>query len=938
MADLRYQVQVDTRGAAQSLQNLQTRVGGLQSAFGGLKTALGALAFGAAIRGAIGFAAAVNDMSSATNVSRESILGLGQALTTNGGQASKATDAVQRFSLTLGNAVEGTRSAQDAFAKIGISLDDLATLDESEILARTIEGLGAISDAGQRAAIQTDIFGKTMAGVNAAGLAQDYRRLADEQQRNAEAVRKAGEAQDKLNAALNRMQLAVLRAVEPLVEAFNRLTDEQLENLVDAMVKIGAAAVSFVALAKTVQLVGATLTAVGTVAGTVWAVFKSGLAGVVAAWIGFNAKALTSINLIGQLGALFSLKVTSFGQLAARLALAFSAIPTILKGFAVALAPFLIPLAKIAAVIAAVIGALYLLNKLIKWAFNVDLVQEFVDKVRSAYQWLRELVGLQRTDTPTATGAVDPAIQAAFQQQRELNRQREVVNKLLEEEKKNIRDITRSYREQFAQSNQQFDLQTRMLRMSEEQRLVEETMAQAQQEYLARIEPLVRRIQELKASGNANDQAAIPVLKQGIADITAEYNAQLPVLQQLINARLEEMAIQKEQVRLEELATAATERRLAVEDSIRDIIINGQKKIQDSYDDLALQGLGGIERALKQIEIEERRVAEAARERVAAQFGDNDPDGLVRAMDEISRASAEVVRRRQAAARAIAQEQRTFSAGWKRAWAEYRDAARDSSKLAENIFKTATQGMEDAIVNFAKTGKFEWKGMVADMAEQLLRSQIQKSIASIGDLLGIGDLFGGSKGSASTRGQSATNPLYVLDVAGGAGSATSGSNLLGSIGSIFGGSTPGGTPGINPNASGSGSIFGTIGNVLGSVGSTIGNVVGGVTQAVSGVVSSISNTVSSVVSGIGSLFGGFFATGGTIPRGKFGVVGERGPELISGPADITPMGNLGGGVTNVTYNIQAVDAVSFQQLVARDPGFIHAVAMQGARSMPVGRR
>jgi hypothetical protein len=44
-----------------------------------------------------------------------------------------------------------------------------------------------------------------------------------------------------------------------------------------------------------------------------------------------------------------------------------------------------------------------------------------------------------------------------------------------------------------------------------------------------------------------------------------------------------------------------------------------------------------------------------------------------------------------------------------------------------------------------------------------------------------------------------------------------------------------------------------------------------------------------------------------------------------------------GGSTNVTYNIQAVDAASFQALVARDPSFIHAVAMQGARGIPARR-
>jgi lysozyme len=42
-----------------------------------------------------------------------------------------------------------------------------------------------------------------------------------------------------------------------------------------------------------------------------------------------------------------------------------------------------------------------------------------------------------------------------------------------------------------------------------------------------------------------------------------------------------------------------------------------------------------------------------------------------------------------------------------------------------------------------------------------------------------------------------------------------------------------------------------------------------------------------------SRFAGEFAEGGTIPSGKFGLVGERGPELISGPGQITPFDKLG---------------------------------------------
>jgi len=134
--------------------------------------------------------------------------------------------------------------------------------------------------------------------------------------------------------------------------------------------------------------------------------------------------------------------------------------------------------------------------------------------------------------------------------------------------------------------------------------------------------------------------------------------------------------------------------------------------------------------------------------------------------------------------------------------------------------------------------------------------------------------------------------------------------------------------------------IGGIVDTVGSIGSSIGNIFssgssgGGFLDSLSSIGSSIMDTGSSLLGGIGDFFSGFFANGGNIPAGKFGIVGERGPEFISGPATITPMG----GGTQVTYNINAVDAASFQALVARDPAFIHAVAEQGRRTQPMTRR
>jgi len=183
---------------------------------------------------------------------------------------------------------------------------------------------------------------------------------------------------------------------------------------------------------------------------------------------------------------------------------------------------------------------------------------------------------------------------------------------------------------------------------------------------------------------------------------------------------------------------------------------------------------------------------------------------------------------------AIAESQRTFGSGWTRAFNDYVDNATNAASIAENLFRRATQGMEDAIVSFAKTGKFEFKNFVAMMAEELLRSQVRQLMANI--MLGTKAMTGGG-------------------------------GLMGGIGKLFG-----------------------------------------------------------------------FAGGGVIGGNQPILVGERGPEVFMPPGagNIIPNGALG-GATQVTYNINAVDASSFQALVARNPQFIHAVAEQGRRSMPGAR-
>jgi len=62
---------------------------------------------------------------------------------------------------------------------------------------------------------------------------------------------------------------------------------------------------------------------------------------------------------------------------------------------------------------------------------------------------------------------------------------------------------------------------------------------------------------------------------------------------------------------------------------------------------------------------------------------------------------------------------------------------------------------------------------------------------------------------------------------------------------------------------------------------------------------------------LGGLFkkgGSLFDKGGTIPTGGFGIVGERGPEIVRGPANVTSRVDtakaLAGGDKNVTFALE----------------------------------
>ena len=280
----------------------------------------------------------------------------------------------------------------------------------------------------------------------------------------------------------------------------------------------------------------------------------------------------------------------------------------------------------------------------------------------------------------------------------------------------------------------------------------------------------------------------------------------------------------------EKTITAITRARDAVKDYTREI----EDRIRAQNESQELARLTGIRRTLKEIELAEKNYARSIRQRIQEQVtaGEITQAEADRQLAEIAVLEQQAIESQQRIAEAAYRESRTFSTGWRQAFEEYVDDANNAARAAESVFKTATQGMEDAIVNFAKTGKFEFKSFLNSVLEDLLRSQVRQLIAQ----------------------------TFSIGRSGPRGGESSGNSFL-------------------------------------------------------------------------DLFSGYYATGGMIPAGRFGVVGESGPELVSGPATVSPMGN-----TNIQYNISAVDAMSFRELLSRDPSFLYAVTEQGRKTIPSTRR
>jgi lambda family phage tail tape measure protein len=963
MADISVTLVLDDKGFVKGVNQAQNQVkqfgstvdkeigSNASKAFEGLKGAIAGIGFTSMIAELASLAGETVKTAQSLGTSTAAVKAWQMSLGAAGGDMDNARDALIDLTQKMNEAITSGGDVKTAFQKIGLSLQDLQTMSNEDMMKAVIQGLANVRDGAERSRLALVLMGEDAKNVDWTKVARDYDQMATSAGKIAPKLEEARKAQQEFNSTYNKFvdQLTVAIPWDTMAAGLKSIGDN-VNTIMETAKSVGILVATLSGLKVITPFIESfgklvlSMSVTKAAGESLFSMFKATASGAAA------AKGISTIT--ETVGALHKGMLPTFTSLE-RFGILIRGVTS---GF-VAMIPF----------IGQVIAGFTLLNEatriltgnsLIDWADSgIESIQNLgeealkyagiIEKTSREERAYRDNVRKIAIDQDKEEKAAAEAKALAEQKKQESLKR---TSQLLNDTTKAVNDIVKAYQLQNAETIKSIQDQTALIGLSGDAATKKKALIDLENEHIKKVQELNDKL----AAPNL-DPAEQKIYQQAIADVNAEYNKSVIALSDVMdaqnkanesnrlavfsNTQLEESwkrisDIQNETAKIglplveqkyrdiEAAATSAIRAQVAAEAQARGIkpnevpvevvskitdevrkqldyekeMVLAQEKVTEQYN-LQLFGASQLSDAQQQIVDIQNQTANALLPEIARKEAEITQAAEARALAEIQ---AEEARRGQAmgederlaylkaakkgtedlikVTRESLEQSRSWGYGWQKAFIEYQDNATNAANQAATIFANATRGMEDVLVNFARTGKFEWKNFVASLIEDLLRAQIQSIFAStIGGMMGIGD-----------------------------GGKQTGGGLMGSISSMFGG-------GNNQKQSG--------GGLLGSIGKGIGSLFGG---------GGGGSILGSIGKGIGSLFSGFFATGGMIPPGRFGVVGENGPEFVQGPATVTPTAQMGG---SVTYNINALDARSFKEMIASDPTFLYAVTLQGAKGV-----
>jgi lambda family phage tail tape measure protein len=295
-----YKVNIEVVGdaalktAQADIQGLEGTIGGLSNKLSNLATA-GFAAFAALGASALSMADNMADLAAATGISVGKIYGLSTALEQSGGSFEGGSMMIGKFAKALDEAVGGSEKAQEAFGKLGVSTQELATMTDEQLFQAAIDGLAGMEDGFAKTALATQIFGKEAKNIDFDALAEGTRNAVDPQMEAS--LLQAAQFVDDLAAAFRNLQIMAVQAFGPIFQVVGKfIADaENMKTVIQVVGALLAAAFAarivsaIIATVNAIRLLGAAIKAAG-----VAQAFLTGLTGVGLAVVAASAAAATA--------------------------------------------------------------------------------------------------------------------------------------------------------------------------------------------------------------------------------------------------------------------------------------------------------------------------------------------------------------------------------------------------------------------------------------------------------------------------------------------------------------------------------------------------------------------------------------------------------------------------------------------------------------------
>lgn len=268
----------DSAQMRSELDRVKKDMGGVKdkaaSVTASLKTIAGVAAAAFSIGAIAAFAARVNDAADSLNdlagkldVSASSLNTIQLAAQQSGGTVEGVTTAFQAMSNKIGEAVGGSKQASEAFARLGLNAQQLASMKPDEAFRAIAAATAGIDNQFQRAAASQDIFGKGARDIQ--GLLNEGTGAIDEARAALERhgaalsdldIARIGVMNDELGAQstiIQNLATKTLAGFAPAISVATGAFSDLLQSVTGATSAGRTMGIVFTGAIKTIQFVGA---------------------------------------------------------------------------------------------------------------------------------------------------------------------------------------------------------------------------------------------------------------------------------------------------------------------------------------------------------------------------------------------------------------------------------------------------------------------------------------------------------------------------------------------------------------------------------------------------------------------------------------------------------------------------------------------------------